>query len=262
MRPLIIYVNELSFAFEGLDVPGIKLHVQSAIRALYAASLLRGDMRVSLPQPLGQISLGQQQLILAAVLPGPNTDLSLLKRVVDRAPCVPVHAQNNEVQVEGRIAVGLSWAHREDSLGLSFGYAAPWDWREISAEWHVLNGNGNVTVSDVMVRNAAVPAHVEYWRQHIEEYGRDLAASSLVHECREFAARMFFDDHGYPHVHIYRQANDRALMAKVRIDNCDILEGAMAGPLRRAVFAMIEGNRAELWESWDRCRKGLHPFVV
>jgi hypothetical protein len=259
---MIVYANELSFAFEGLDLEAIRRHVRTAIRALHAASLLRGDLRIGLPQPLWQIVLGPDQLTLAAILPGANSEFGLLRRIMDRLPPAALYQENNELLIGGRPALGLSLAYRDDSVGLSFGYAVPWSEREVPGEWQNLAENGNVAVRLVTVRNAATPEHVASWRQHIEEHGRELAASSLVYECADFAARMYFDDHGFPHVHIYRRANDRALIAKVRIDTSDILEGTMSGPLRRAVFEMIERHGPALLESWKRCRNGLHAFQL
>ncbi|MBI3986037.1 MAG: DUF4160 domain-containing protein [Lentisphaerae bacterium] len=118
-------------------------------------------------------------------------------------------------------------------------------------------------ITSVEIGNLAIPAHAVFWRAHIEDYGRDVANSSIVYQCAEFVMRMFFDDHGYPHVHIYPHASGtRDLIAKIRIDNNDNLEGHPSSAMRRKVLAVIAGNRGALLENWKRCREGRHPYLI
>ena len=263
MCTCIIYLNELSCGFEGLPVEDIRPHVERAIATLQAVGRVRSAVVLSLPQALGQITLGANHSTLAAILPGSNNSLSLLKRFVDKAPFAAIHNLNEEVKCGGRIAVGLSWVHHHKSLGLSFGHSAQWSDNIILAERHVLESNDKLTTTSVEIGNLAIPAHAVFWRTRIEEYGKDVAPSSIVYQSTEFVMRMFFNDHGSPHVHIYPRANGtRDLIAKIRIETDDILEGHPSSALRRTVLAVITSNRRVLLENWNLCREGRHPCRI
>lgn len=62
---------------------------------------------------------------------------------------------------------------------------------------------------------------------------------------------MFYDDHNPPHFHVrYGQAK-----ALIRIDNGEILAGALPPTARRMVRDWALARGAELEENWDRASR-------
>jgi len=263
MRSLVIYLNELSCVCEGLGIEAIRPHVVNAIAALQDVGHIRRDTSVRLHQPLRQITCGMGRFTLAEVLPGQNDRFSVLKRYVDKNPCDAVPALDREVRYKGQSAIGLGWADQEDSFVMSLGHTPPWSNHVIPAERQTLDAQSGLVAGVVEIRNLATRGHAEMWRADIEGYGKDIAKSSLLYRGNQFVMRMHLDDHDPAHVHIYAHSTDtRALLAKVRIDNGDILEGALSTPMRREIGEVLARNREALMEGWDRCRSGQLPFAV
>ncbi len=63
---------------------------------------------------------------------------------------------------------------------------------------------------------------------------------------------MYFNDHGFPHFHA-RHADG---LAKVRIDNLEVIDSDLARRHLRLVLAWAELHQKELEENWRRARSG------
>jgi hypothetical protein len=63
---------------------------------------------------------------------------------------------------------------------------------------------------------------------------------------------MYFDDHGFPHFHA-RHADGAA---KVRIDQIEVIDSNLATRHVRLVLAWAELHHDELFENWQRARRG------
>jgi hypothetical protein len=63
---------------------------------------------------------------------------------------------------------------------------------------------------------------------------------------------MFFDDHGFPHFH----ARHTDGMAKIRIDNLEVIDNSLRRRQLRFVLAWAELHQADLEENWRRARAG------
>jgi hypothetical protein len=69
---------------------------------------------------------------------------------------------------------------------------------------------------------------------------------------------MYFNDHAFPHFHA-RHADG---MAKVRIDNLEIINSDLPRRHLRLVLAWAELHREELEENWRRARSGGRLFPI
>lgn len=63
---------------------------------------------------------------------------------------------------------------------------------------------------------------------------------------------MFYDDHGHPHFH----ARHAEGVAKIRVDNLEVLESTLPRRQLRFVLAWAELHQVELAENWERARAG------
>ena len=260
---LIIYLNELSCSAVGPGIGAIRLLVEQAISALREAVRIRDDTTLRLPMPVSGMVFGAGNITLAQLFPGRNNIFSVLRRCVDRAPFCPVTDLDKEVVINGQVGVGLTWAFYDRSFVLSMGHAVPWSGINIVGVANSIDELGALVTSEVEIRNVATVAHVGIWRVAICDYGRDEASSSIVYRGGQFVIRMFPIDHDPPHVHVYAHAADTSnLLAKVRIDNGDVMRGYILPAIRSDVFRVIVDKRERLMESWVRCRAGRLPLEL
>jgi hypothetical protein len=202
-------------------------------------------------------------LTFAAILPGQNDRFSVMKRLVDRSPYGTMTALSVEIFCENQVGIGMSWAHSDASFVLSIGHTAPWSDIAIAAERHSLDEAGALLSTPVHIDNLATPDHARNLRLRIVDYGRDIASSSIVFRCDHYVIRMFLLDHGFPHVHVYPRPDDtHDLMAKIRVDTRDLLEGQLSSAERREIMPLLERNRNTLLEGWRRCRAGQLPLQI
>ncbi len=262
MRPPVIYLNELSWAFEG-DIDLLRSHVVRAISALVQVARLRRDVRVRVHCPLSEITFGSNCLSLGSVFRGLDDHFNRLKLLLDRNPCGVTPSPSFEVRCEGQLGIGLSWADHDESFVLSFGHMQPWSQQLIPAQRITLDALGALQTAPVTICNLAAVEHSTAWQTRLRDFGCDVARSSLLYQGTHFVIRMHLNDHGYPHVHIYPRLGDtHDLIAKVRVDNGDVLEGGMSSPVRHEVMRFIESNRDVLLRSWERCRAGQLPIAM
>jgi hypothetical protein len=263
MRPLVLYLNEMSCNLGGLGPIEMQFHAIGAVAALQATVRIRSDTSLRLPRPFGQITFGDGMLTFGQLFPGHSDKLILLKRHVDRAPYGPASEIDKEVVYNGTVGIGMSWAHFDASFVLSMGHAAPWSELTICAEEHTLDEIGVFKSAVVHIRNLATPAHAAHWRQEIEDYGGDPARSSLLYRGGQFVIRMHLCDHDPPHIHVYSHPDEtRSCLAKIRIDNQDILEGLLPSAVRRDVMGILVQKKEILMAGWSRCRRGLPPLQI
>ena len=91
----------------------------------------------------------------------------------------------------------------------------------------------------------------------------DSARSSILYEGRGFFMRMHFHDHEPPHVHIYPRRGDTAnRIARVRVDNDDVLDGTLTSKMADEIYSVISRNRSALLESWTNIKAGRLPVLL
>ena len=263
MRPLVIYFNEMSCGLRGLRVQAIHGHVDATIAALQETGRLRSDTNLRLPKPLREITLGDDSVTFSQLFEGRNNIFSVLARWIDRTPYGQVAAREKEVAYDGQVGVGMSWAHFEGTFVLSVGHPPPWSDATVPAEERSLNAEGDVVSADVAIKNLATAAHVAEWRQAIADYGLDMANSCRIYGGGAYEIRMYVGDHEPAHVHVYDGTGAAGvLLAKMRIDNEDVLDGYLPPPIRRDVRSVLGRNKDVLRDGWSRCRNGCHPLSI
>jgi len=259
----VLYLNELSCACEGLAREEIASHLENMIDAVRKVTLLRGDAIMKMHCKLRELTLGNECLSLGSVLPGTNGRLSRLKRMLDRAPCGPVLSCMREVRFNGQNAIGLSWADLSDSFVVSVGCHPHWSAEAISCERCLMDDSANISIMSIEVRNLSRVSHVDFWRQSIHGYGKEIASSSILYEGTRFTMRMHFHDHPPAHVHIYaRRGDTHELIARVRVDNCDIMSGSLSSAMNEEIMNLIRRERVGLLESWANVQAGRLPLII
>jgi len=159
MRTLVIYLNELSCACNGLSREAIRPHLVTTIATLRRVAEHREDAVFRLHCRLADLTFGDEHLPLAAILPEPNERFTQFKSLLDRAPCGPVTPLTTEIRYAGSSPIGLTWADAEDSFVFSLGHRSPWSGRAIPCERHTMDEAANITHREVDVRNLANTAH-------------------------------------------------------------------------------------------------------
>jgi hypothetical protein len=264
MNPLIIYLNELSYACEKQTLQEIRFHLKNAISAIRSIFRIRkDDVFLGLDRPFAQITLGDEKLPFAAILPDRNDILSVLKRIIDRNPFPLAYSDTEEIRYHNRVAVGMGWAYRDKSLILSFGYVSPWSETKVVADLHQIDSNCELIVTPIEIGNIATSEHAVLWQKIIEDYGKDIAKSSLLHNGKGFVIRMHMADHPPPHIHIYRHIDDRStVLAKIRIDTGDLFYGQLSAAMLNEIREIIAHNKTTFMEGWARCRDGKLPVAL
>lgn len=260
---LIIYLNELSCRNCCLDVDGWRVHVKNAIFAIRDACRLRDDIALNLLCPFGGVMFGGENVTFAQLFRGRNNELSILLNVLDRSTTCPSLPNEKDVVVGGDSGKGLGLAHASASFVLSVGHSRPWTSFVISAFECTLSAENGLIESAIDVNNLATPAHVVHWNEKIVNYGRTIAASSLLHRGGTFFVRMHLGDHNPPHVHIYQHVDDTSnCLAKVDIETGDFMSGSLGGGMRREILRFISENRLRLMDGWRRCCAGQLPLEI
>jgi hypothetical protein len=261
MRELVLYLNELSCACDGLAPGGIAHHLNNAIAAVNTAAKRRDDTIVRMHCRLGDLTFGTGHFPLWTVLTETNDRFAQFKRLLDKAPCGPVTPEPREIRYAGQSPIGLTWADLDSSFVFSLGHCAPWSEQAIPCERHTMDDAANITTAAVDVCNLATTAHTEHWKERIDGYGKDATRSSILYEGNGFFVRMHFHDHPPAHVHLYpRRADTADCIARVRIDNSDKMDGALSSPVAHELEDFIARNRAALLESWERVQSGRLPL--
>jgi Domain of unknown function (DUF4160) len=261
MRTLVLYLNELSCGFEGLDRDNIRTHVVNTIATVRAVAIHREDTVLRMHCRLAELTLGAEHTTLGAILGGPNDLFTRLKGLLDRAPCGPVTRLDQEIRYGQRVPIGMTWADIDGSFVFGFGHCAPWTDEAIQCQRHVLDRSSNVVITATQVCNLATTAHADAWQQRIQDFGKDAAKSSLLYEGTGFFMRMHLHDHDPAHVHIYPRRGDTGdRIARVRIDNCDKLDGSLSSAMDHEITNVITSHRTALLEGWRLIQQGRLPL--
>jgi uncharacterized protein DUF4160 len=267
---LVIFLNELSFRCENPTPVEITLrHVLSTLAAVRQVRRIRPDVLVTGPEPISGISLGDGGQSLATVLRGDlYKEEWRLVGILDQAspwdayPGTSDPGYFEEVRFEGRAAIGMTWARKNRSTVLSFGYVPHWDRDRIEAEFLHIDAQQNINSIQVNIPNLSAPAHVETHEQMLSNYGRDISPSSLIYEGNGFFIRMFSNDHDPPHFHVLLHRDTSRTQAKCAIRTLDILAGHLPPPMRAGVIQWARTRRLQLLTNWQRCREGNRPFLL
>lgn len=259
MQQFVLFFNELSCQAPGLSLMAIKSHLLTSIEALRALVALRSNVALRISTRISEIVVGDLSAPLGKILSSERDERLFLFRRMDLDPgSLAAAGVDEEVCCNSKVGIGLSRASWEKSLVLSIGHEAPWSEHLIPAIKHSLDAQGMLLNTSIEVGNIAKQAHVECWKREITDYGLDLSKTSLLFRGNGFVLRMYFKDHDPPHLHVYERSDDvKTLLAKVCINNCDILYGRLDSGKRKEIVRYINEKRSELLENWrtnqNRC---------
>lgn len=270
MKSLIIFLNELSFSPEEvLSVEAMLPYVLSTLAALRATRRIREDLVIAGQSPLSGVLLGDGTRPLATILRGDTykDERRLLQSIDQRSPWDAYPAAQRpgdfqEVNFRGRAGTGMLWAKQNGSMIVSFSFPPNWGGSHVDAQFHEIDEGGNFTSSDIQIPNLSRLEHVAAHGTLIDEYGRTIAASSVVYEGGGFAIRMFFNDHDPPHFHVMMRRDTSETLARYAIQTLDVLSGRLPSALRARVVEWAVTRQKDLMRCWLRCRSGQHPLSL
>lgn len=261
MKPPVVFLNELSCGFEKVHPEKIPSCIDESVKALQAASKVRGDLVLGAVVSISDLLVGENHQPIAAI------NRTALRYFMGLARSNPwSHVIKNEtaglmaeVRHEDVLGVGLTWADKEKTVTVSFGHAAPWDHNEIPGVRYSIDTNGKDTYAPVNIPNLSVLAHVDTWRDLLRDQGFEESASSVIYRGDGFIVRMFLNDHEPPHVHVMPLDSYQTL-GKLRLDTLEMLDKPLPTDIGRAVTSWAAENKDELLRSWARCRSGKLPY--
>jgi hypothetical protein len=270
VKSLVIFLNELSFTTANTMTPQQMLpHVLSTLKAVRDAKKVRNDIVIAGQPALASVLLGAGAHPLAAILNGDDhrEEWRFLRSLAQSSPwgAYP-HSERpgefHEVSYQGQVAIGMLWAKQNDSTILSFAFPPNWSTVHVDAQFHEMDGAGDITSAEVAIPNLSMPEHVTAHRVLLENYGRTMSESSLVYDGDGFVVRMFFNDHPPPHFHVLMRRNTSETLARYAIETLDLLSGNLPSAVRKQVIEWAEENKGFLMNNWERCRAGQHPFLL
>src|SRR5256885_9302103 len=98
MRTLVLYLNELSCACDGLSRDEMRLHLERTIAAVNMVATQREDTMLRMHCRLADLTFGTEHLPIGAILLGTNDRFAQFKRLLDKAPSGPVAALKREIR--------------------------------------------------------------------------------------------------------------------------------------------------------------------
>ncbi len=270
MKNCILFLNELSFAFDGvMPTAEILQRVLSTLATIRAAKKIRNDIAIVGQARLAEIVFDNGTHSLASVLRGDtHREEWRFLRGLDQASPWETYSghiladESQDLVYQGRIAVGMAWANRTGSPVVSFAFSPDWARDSVHGEFREMDETGNVISLNVSIPNLSNPEHAAVHRQIIKSYGGSVSSSSLVYEGVGFVIRMFFDDHDPPHFHVLLRKNASETLAKYAIETLDLMSGSLSATLRRTVEQWARERKDALRENWSRCRGGEHPLSL
>ncbi len=269
MPTLVVFLNELSYACEGLSADQIRPHVLSCLATLRELKRLRRDVSVAGRPAIHSIVFGGGTHALGAVLNGTEykEEWTQLKTWA-QSSAEPDHINDVLIRaaatlmVNGQESVGVLCAFLKRSLCVSIGYSPTWTESEVRGILTPVVGEEPNDMERVAVRNLSCLEHIGLHREFILNAGLAISPSSLVFEGQGFVIRMYFDDHDPPHIHVLERRDSQQSMAKMAIESRDTLEGKFPSGLERSVRIWTTDHENELLDNWQRVREGIHPCQI
>lgn len=269
-RPFFIHWNELSFGI-GTDESApistvvLGLRVSQAFKTFQAVLKIRSDCRLLVQRgTLSSLIMGRPYGNWIEQFLGKDGFRRLRSKISqpeDDTEALDMHELDCELSCGKLRGEGLTRAHLASSWVWSFGSVeAQCDGTVVSAE-KILISSAEVIV--VEVPNLAILDHAAHWNLQLENWGRTVAASSIIAIVEGYQFIMYPSDHWPPHLHVH-MSSIPWLNAKYRIDKFEVLNPEKNRPsgLDNLVENWISKNIANLMVSWERCKRGDMPLRI
>lgn len=270
MVPCAFFLNELSYRYDGDRTPEeLVPRLLSTLEAIRATKKIRRDLVIAGNVPISKIAIGDGTHSIASLLCGSalKEEWRLIKSVDQSSPgdaswkFAQPH-DRHDVTFEGQKTFGMLWANANKSLTLSLALNPTWEVSQLSARLEVMEEDGEILCTEIRIPNASSSDHVEEHTDLIFGLGKHEASSSVIYSGPDFIIRIYFFDHDPPHFHVCSSAQPAETLASVTIETLDILEGRLPRGINRLVRQWAEARLRELTDNWERCSKGLHPFLI
>jgi len=260
MQPLILYFNELSAPPK--DVALEELHDWSHL----ALSLLSGlkNIHKIRPECTFAFPLGYWHAIYA----GKPLSVWLKKWLKeDRYRYLQIRIKNIEQQNDllsqvyfgGQQTIGLSFAHTAKSWAFSFPKeGSPWLSHFVSAIEYFQDCS-DITNKECEIAHLANEQHARQWHQALCDWERVTADNNKIGTVAGYPIVMYPLDHGHPHIHLIDPLSYK-ILAKFRIDQFERMQGPPTWDTEVRIW--INCNKEELMQSWTRCQRGDHPYLI
>lgn len=168
-----------------------------------------------------------------------------------------------EVYVGDRSAIGLTFAHIQETWACSFPIAGS-DWLAplVTAIEMSVDEQGVLTKSDCDIEHLSCIGHVNYWSQSLADWGKTISQSSRVGDVAGYLVLMYSAprEHGIPHVHVV-EGKSQNTIGKYRIDPFERMEGRRPD-LDSVMQSWIGEHKGLLLSSWIRCMGSGYPYIA
>lgn len=266
-RLLLLHWNELSIpsnatATELQANPQWAQMTQAALVTFLKVLDVRPDCRISFSKGVfhGQVADRPLQSWLEEWL-GKDRFRKLRSRAVQpfSQQIPPLHELECELSCNGNCGEGITRAYVADS----------WTWGVASeitgAGGHSIRAlktsiNTNVS-ADVDVRNLASEDHFDHWSSCLVVWGQVISTNHVVASLGRYHVIMYPFDHGYPHIHVHAQDEQR-INVKYRVDIFEPLTSDRPPGLDFLIEPWIAEHREQLFQSWQRCQAGSFPLKL
>jgi hypothetical protein len=266
MKTPTIFLNELSLAAEReLDPQELLPHVLATLKTARETKKLRRELIVA--GGLAGVVFGTGPHTFASVLQRADyrEEWRSLKELDQTSPYGPddwkTPSELQEVQFEGRTAIGMLRAVENKSAILSFAFLQVWENPILLATHLTADESYDVSSRAISVPNLAKPEHITAHEEFIRELGIDQSSSSIIYEGEDFVLRIYFDDHDPPHFHVMAHSKASETIARFRIKTLDQMtqSGKFRPGLRKKVIEWAESRTDALMGCWDECKNQRHP---
>ena len=270
LNSLLLFLNELSCQCTDPALLNTTLtQVLHTLRCIKELKTIRPDFLLVSHQPIQNLPMGDGTQTLGAFLWGValRDEWRVINSLAqtspwDSYPDAMQPGQLEEIRYSGVQARGMTWARKNNSIVLSFGYPPDWSQDHISAHFDDLDPSGNYRSMPVVIRNLSRSDHLQSHSRTIQEYGHEISPSTLIYESGTFTARMYPYDHNPPHMHVFSKTYTKGYAAKVAIKTLDIIAGQLPTALEADVKEWTAANREALVMNWERCRVGHRTFAL
>lgn len=262
-----MYFNERSLPSQGLNKRSLVECVVEMIAALQELSKLADELVLGSRDYVAATGLSEDYSTIASLKSEIDRDWWRVFRALEnRSPFEDVpHAIppgiDEEVDVFGEPAEGALWAHRNAALLLSFPWTDSFKNTDLPGVLREILDD-RIVESGIQLRQISTVETVLCWREYIENYGVEEAASSLVFEDGIISVRMYLNDHEPPHVHIFLPDEPRKCRAKIRFDKAEFLKNTLPPSVASYVVELITRHKEGLERGWQRCRDGRRPLQL
>ncbi len=270
---LPLFINELSNTLKCDNLSAVKQSAIGFTRNLIKLSKIRKDVHLVHSENISSIYLSGHNL--CKLLSGQDSrdywDRIRLSFVFinddqkyNYKEIISSIEENEYATINNKTCKGIFRAYKYDSLTISFNIDTEYDKELIYAMHYNLNSELNTEEEkDISVCNISQPEHIETHKEFIENYGESSSTSSLIYSCTEYVVHMYINDHNPPHIHVYDPNDKNISLARVNINNFDLMEGSKnVRPIKRNLMMWITSNQDSLKKSWELCQKGKHPIKI